>query len=423
MTHGPCNCVPHVSLWKVLATRALDACTCRWCSHALDTWALEITCPHGPSGVVSVSGTDAVHSCRPAAARPLCPSCRALRMMVLPLVAGCIAGAVCSLREAGTSMGSIATWTLSLFLGLTFCAALLGVVLGAIARPGRGRPFELGGQSSGCLALTTVPAPPKSPLEAVIELLRSMVPDNIVGAAADMNVLGVMMVSLAFGLALSGMTSEEGADNAMQAIEIFNRAVSAIISVSPIGIASLIAANICKAPDLLRTLSSLGLFIATYLVGLLVLACVIQPATMWVLTRQNPVTVYRAFADAMVTVFGTSSSMATLPVTLKSAADYGISESLANFILPLGANCNMHGTAMFQSLAAIFIAQAHGVELQPFQYVVIWLCAALAAVSAAAIPSAGLVNLVLVLQAVSLDQYSGDIAIIFALDWALDRCR
>ena len=156
MTHGPCNCVPHVSLWKVLATRALDACTCRWCSHALDTWALEITCPHGPSGVVSLSGTDAVHSCRPAAARPLCPSCRALRMMVLPLVAGCIAGAVCSLREAGTSMGSIATWTLSLFLGLTFCAALLGVVLGAIARPGRGRPFELGGQSSGCLALTTV---------------------------------------------------------------------------------------------------------------------------------------------------------------------------------------------------------------------------------------------------------------------------
>ena len=97
-------------------------------------------------------------SCRPAAARPLRLSCRALRMMVLPLVAGCIAGAVCSLRGAGTSMGSVATWTLSLFLSLTFCAALLGVVLGATARPGRGHPFQLGGWSKWVVKLPQRPA-------------------------------------------------------------------------------------------------------------------------------------------------------------------------------------------------------------------------------------------------------------------------
>lgn len=133
--------------------------------------------------------------------------------------------------------------------------------------------------------------------------------------------------------------------------------MTAIIYVSPLGIASLIASSICKTEDLARTVGALATFIGVYLAGLVLICLLLYPAVFWLSTRQSPLPIYRAFAQALVTVFGTDSSIATLPVTLRCASEHGISEPVARFVLPLGATINMNGTAFFEALTVIFIAQ------------------------------------------------------------------
>ncbi|KAA6428505.1 MAG: dicarboxylate amino acid cation sodium transporter [Trebouxia sp. A1-2] len=375
---------------------------------------------------------------------------RSLKMLVLPLVAGCMVASVCALGEAGSGMGRTAAWTLGLFFATTCIAASLGVALGMLLHPGRNGDLSEPGflldftdtGSTGmetALALDQVtdltstvrhaafevgddPAKPKSPLDAFLKLLRDLIPDNIAAAATDMNILGIIFFSVFFGVALSLLGHEEGCGQIIRGVEAFNQ-VTAIIYVSPLGIASLIASSICRTEDLARTVGALATFIGVYLAGLALICLVLYPAVFWLSTWQSPLPVYRAFAQALVTVFGTDSSIATLPVTLRCASEHGISEPVARFVLPLGATINMNGTAFFEALTVIFIAQAHGVSLRIAQLCVIGTCAVLAAISAAAIPSAGLVTMVMVMQAANLEAYLADIGIIFALDWLLDRCR
>ncbi|DBB11235.1 TPA: hypothetical protein ACH3X3_006677 [Trebouxia sp. C0006] len=362
---------------------------------------------------------------------------RSLKMLVLPLVAGCMVASVCALGEAGSGMGRTAAWTLGLFFATTCIAASLGVVLAVLVQPGHNGDLSVPGapmglEKTGATAIETAitldqvtdvtstirhaalshdtrpsemgddPAKPKSPLDAFLKLLRDLIPDNIAAAATDMNILGIIFFSVFFGVALSLLGHEEGCGQIIRGIEAFNQViikmVTAIIYISPLGIASLIASSICRTEDLARTVGALATFIGVYLAGLALICLVLYPAVFWLSTRQSPLPVYRAFAQALVTVFGTDSSIATLPVTLRCASEHGISEPVGRFVLPLGATINMNGTAFFEALTVIFIAQAHGVSLSIAQLVVIGTCAVLAAISAAAIPSAGLVTMVMVMQ-------------------------
>ncbi|GIM07073.1 hypothetical protein Vretimale_11306 [Volvox reticuliferus] len=294
---------------------------------------------------------------------------RTLKMLVLPLITASVMAGVCALRQSTADMGKVARYTLLYYFTTTMGAVVLGIVI--------------------------------------------------------VNIIKIITVSLLMGAALSSMGAEAGP--MVSLINIFNDAIGKIVNwviwTSPIGIASLIITSICRACNLGATLVALGLFILAVLLGLLLWGFIVLPAVYYLTTRRNPGQVYKGFSQAMATAFGTDSSNATLPITMRSAITMGCDPRIVQFFLPLGTTVNMNGTALYEAVTVIFIAQAHGVVLGAAGTVIVALTATLAAVGAAGIPSAGLVTMLMVLQAVELEQFAGDIAIILAVDWFLDRCR
>ncbi|KAG2449467.1 hypothetical protein HYH02_005612 [Chlamydomonas schloesseri] len=359
---------------------------------------------------------------------------RTLKMLVLPLITASVMAGVCALRQSTADMGKVARYTLLYYFATTMGAVVLGIAIVNIVRPGRGSPFDqLDSGEGSChaanqqkVASHAASSSQHSPVEAFLGVIKSAFPDNVFAAAVNMNVLGIITVSLLMGAALSSMGPE--AVPMITIINIFNDAIGKIVNwviwTSPIGIASLITTSICKACNLVATLEALGLFILAVLLGLLLWGFIVLPAIYYATTRRNPGQVYRGFSQAMATAFGTDSSNATLPITMRCATEgLGCDHRIVQFFLPLGTTVNMNGTALYEAVTVIFIAQAHGVVLGAAGTVIVALTATLAAVGAAGIPSAGLVTMLMVLQAVDLQQYAGDIAIILAVDWFLDRCR
>lgn len=222
---------------------------------------------------------------------------------------------------------------------------------------------------------------------------RSAAPDNVVRAAADMNVLGVITASLFFGLCLAAQG--EAADGWVAGVGVFNaviaRMVTAVLWVSPVGIASLIAAAVVRACAAGGVAAALGLWAGTVLLGLGVFACGVLPAALWLVGRRPPLATARAFGRALAVAFGTSSTAAALPAAMEAARGLGCAPAVVDFVLPLGATVNMNGTALYEALTVVFLAQAHGIALGAAGVAVVAVTATLAAVGAAAIPSAGLV--------------------------------
>ncbi|KAG2433247.1 hypothetical protein HXX76_008316 [Chlamydomonas incerta] len=359
---------------------------------------------------------------------------RTLKMLVLPLITASVMAGVCALRQSTADMGKVARYTLLYYFSTTMGAVVLGIAIVNIVRPGRGSPFDqLDSGAGSChtankekVASHAASTGQHTPVEAFLGVIKSAFPDNVFAAAVNMNVLGIITVSLLMGAALSSMGPE--AVPMINIINIFNDAIGKIVNwviwTSPVGIASLITTSICKACNLAATLEALGLFILAVLLGLLLWGFIILPAIYYATTRRNPGQVYRGFSQAMATAFGTDSSNATLPITMRCATEgLGCDPRIVQFFLPLGTTVNMNGTALYEAVTVIFIAQAHGVVLGAAGTVIVALTATLAAVGAAGIPSAGLVTMLMVLQAVDLEQFAGDIAIILAVDWFLDRCR
>ncbi|EFJ47360.1 hypothetical protein VOLCADRAFT_61486, partial [Volvox carteri f. nagariensis] len=345
---------------------------------------------------------------------------RTLKMLVLPLITASVMAGVCALRQSTADMGKVARYTLLYYFATTMGAVVLGIAIVNILDPGSGDAGSCHAANQAKVASHTSAAGQHgSPVEAFLGVIKSAFPDNVFQAAASMNVLGIITVSLLMGAALSAMGTEAAPMVAL--INVFNDAIGKIVNwviwTSPIGIASLITTSICRACNLAATLVALGLFILAVLLGLLLWGFIVLPIIYYVTTRRNPGQVYRGFSQAMVTAFGTDSSNATLPITMRSAVAMGCDPRVVQFFLPLGTTVNMNGTALYEAVTVIFIAQAHGVVLGAAGTVIVALTATLAAVGAAGIPSAGLVTMLMVLQA------SRDIAIILAVDWFLDRCR
>ena len=367
---------------------------------------------------------------------------RLLKMLVLPLVAASMVSGMCALR-AGTAdqIKKLAQYTALFYTLSTVCAICLGLVLVTLIKPGRNAAFDKIATSSGCvgneeaaqLAAHSENSSSSSSsnissggaAEALLHVARLVVPDNIAAAAVDTNVLGIITFSLLFGWALSSLGPQ--AAPAVAAAHTINAAVSkmvtAVLWVSPVGVGSLIASSILKACDVWGTMAALGLWLVTVIAGLLIFAFILLPAMLFFVTGRSPLTVASHFGQALALAFGTSSSAASLPLAMTAARSAGCSDAVVNFFLPLGIAINMNGTALYEATTALFIAQSHGVVLGPAEVLVVAATASLAAVGAPAIPSAGLVTMLIVLQAVGLDQYSGDLAVILALDWLLDRVR
>ncbi|KAL0019833.1 hypothetical protein WJX79_000345 [Trebouxia sp. C0005] len=297
---------------------------------------------------------------------------RLLKMLVLPLVAGSMIAGVCSLRGSTSSMAKVARWTLMYYAATTLIAVVLGIVLVNVLNPGRGSPLNGDGVSDCAVDQAAAPsaadipaAVQRTPLEALLDVARNMFPDNVAAAAVNMNILGVITFSLFFGLCLS--TVGDAAEPMIKLVDVFNvvisKMVTAVLWTSPLGIASLIAASICRACNLASTLAALGLWVVTVLLGLLLQGGLLLPAALWACTRQSPWATIKGFSQAIVLGFGTSSSSAALPVSMQCAEQLGCDDSIIKFVLPLGSTVNMNGTALYEATTVIFIAQAHNVQL------------------------------------------------------------
>jgi Na+/H+-dicarboxylate symporter len=383
---------------------------------------------------------------------------RALKCMVLPLIIGSAFGGVLSLQGAvSTAKGArgLVRRTLVSYALSMQCAVAIGITVMSVFKPGRGVVLS----TESCSKAGAPPSPPPapvmhlSPTTALLNTLRSCVPPNVVAALAGGNVLGLLCLSIATAVAI-GKGEPETAAAALAAVKEFNavvaRMVTGILRCTPIGICSLIAAQIAGTCHPLTLLIRISYFIAVYLLGLVLHAGVVIPAALRFVGRVSPMAVFKGALPAITTVFATDSSSATLPVTLMCCRDrLHIPEHIVNFVIPLGTTVNMDGTALYEATAVLFIAQVHGVQLGFVGTIVVALTATLAAVGAPAIPAAGLVTMLMVLSAgacpryeyrsllaradasalfttllaVGMDEYASDIAVLLACDWFLDRCR
>lgn len=258
-------------------------------------------------------------------------------------------------------------------------------------------------------------------------LVLMLFTDNLLESAVNADLLPLIAFSVVFAALLTTMSSRTATLTGvvLQANEALMAFVLLLMKFAPIGIYCLVAARFGEAHaegELLTLLRQTGWYMSTVLIGLAFHSLVVLPAIFWFFTRRNPFVFIGRMSEALLTAFSTASSTATLPVTLEAAVTKaGISRKSADFVIPLGSTVNMDGTALYEAVAAIFIAQAIGFDLTFGQQCIIAVTATLAAIGAAGIPEAGLVTMLIVLNAVGLPvEY---IALILSVDWLLDRFR
>ena len=349
---------------------------------------------------------------------------KALFVMVVPLVISSMIVGVSSLGDV-RQLGPLGTRTVLFFMVTTGIAVIIGLLLVLAIHPGeQGNGIDSSDLSNVSKRLENKPSTISDLLHTI---LTSLVPKNLFSAMVNAEVLPLIIFSLVFGGVLT--TIGEHGQLVIRFFEGVNGAIMAMVHLlmwtAPIGIGALIAGRLGEAGGFngfWPQLVSLGAYAATVIIALLIHALFILPLILHFIGKQSITRYARNLITALTTAFSTSSSSATLPLTMKAVIDeQGISSRTARFVLPLGATVNMNGTALYEAVAAMFIAQSYGIELSFAQTVIVVLTATLAGVGAAGIPEAGLVTMVIVLKAVNLPIEG--IALILVIDWFLDRCR
>jgi solute carrier family 1 (neuronal/epithelial high affinity glutamate transporter), member 1 len=346
-----------------------------------------------------------------------------LRMLVVPFVVTSMILGMTSMQKK-EKFGRIFGITFTYYMVTTILAVILGIVIVLLVNPGI--------RSSISHVAFTGQNPEKLMwYEALFKTIRSLFPANITKAAAEGQILGLISFSIIFGLIL-GKIGEKGKplvkviDATNDVLMIF---VTGVIWLAPIGIFGLVAHKTGMAggwSSVISDFKALGWYSFTVLMGLFIHAVIILPAILYFVTKKSPLVHFKHFSEAIITAFSTASSAATLPVTTSNSINNaGYSEESSRFVLPLGATINMDGTALYEAVAVIFIAQAYGFDLSIAQVLIIALTATLAAIGAAAIPHAGLVTMIMVFAAADIppEVANSGIATILAIDWILDRFR
>jgi Na+/H+-dicarboxylate symporter len=341
----------------------------------------------------------------------------ALKMIIVPLIASSMIVGISGLGDI-RKVGKTGTMTLVYYMTTTGAAVLLGIILVNVIRPGVG----VGGMG----AFVPEAVAGKEAIGAT-DLLLSLVSPNIMRSMSEMDVLPIIVFSLIFGGILTTLGPKGRVvigffDGVNEAIL---KMVRLIMYMAPLGIFGLIASRLGEAGGgelFWAEIAKMGRYALTVILGLLIHSFAVLPILLMILGRRNPFRYAINMAKALLTAFSTASSSATLPVTLNCVQERNkVSRRSALFVLPVGATINMDGTALYEAVAAIFIAQAIGYPLTMTHQVLIFLTATLAAIGAAGIPEAGLVTMVIVLRAVGLPLEG--IGLILAIDWFLDRCR
>ncbi|MEE9251963.1 MAG: dicarboxylate/amino acid:cation symporter [Thermodesulfobacteriota bacterium] len=341
----------------------------------------------------------------------------ALKMIVLPLIIVSITLSIIQLGNA-RNFGSVGMKTIFYYTITTAVAVFIGIVVVLTINPGEG-----GGAFAGALPENVKAKEGFS----FIDLLLSLFPPNIISAANEFKILPLVVASVLFGVAFSKLGGEGRViEELFSAVnKAIMKIVQWIIYFAPIGIMGLISYRIGIAGGgeaVADLVVQLGKYSISVVAGLLIHGLIILPVILFVFTRRNPFIYVSQLSKALLTAFGTASSSATLPITMKcTEEDAGVSPKITRFVLPMGATVNMDGTALYEAVAVIFIAQSYGIALSPTELIAVFLTATLAAIGAAGIPEAGLITMVLVLQAVGLPIEG--IGLILAIDWFLDRFR
>jgi Na+/H+-dicarboxylate symporter len=342
---------------------------------------------------------------------------RGLKMIVVPLIVAAIITGVTGVDDI-RKVGKLGGWITIYYLGTTAISVGAGLALVNIIKPGVGVDLSIAGEVPGDLLTTT---------RSFGEFMLHLISTNPVGdAAADLGegrLLPLLIFCIFFGAVLTTMKGEhrkvmvtffEGLFQVMMKI------TDIIIFFTPVGVFFLLLRTM--AIHGISVMGSIGLFGVTVFVGLLFQAFVVLPLLLKFIGGKNPFKLFRQVAPALLTAFSTSSSSATLPVTIdRTVNKAGVPKQIANFVLPLGSTVNMDGTALYEAVAALFIAQAYGMDLSLGDQAMVLVMATLAAVGTAGIPSASLVMIAVVLGAIGLP-LSG-IGLILALDRILDMCR
>ncbi|XP_070573847.1 excitatory amino acid transporter-like [Ptychodera flava] len=409
---------------------------------------------------------------------------RLLKMLILPLIISSLITGLAQLDAK--SSGRMGTRALVYYFCTTLFAAILGIILVVSIHPGdREKKEQLDIEEGDERKVDT--------LDAILDLLRNLIPANLVQAcfkqtkteletvphlaqrtinvtlneaavanltdldnarlyringtnityveetityvvgettkrslvlSDGMNVLGLIVFCIAFGVLMAKMGKK--AHVMCQFFVILNDIVMQMVLIvmwySPVGIMSLIAAKLLSMGDLESVLAQLGMYMLTVIIGLIIHGFMVLPGLFFVITRKNPFVYFFGVLQAWITALGTASSAGTLPVTFRCLEENNkVDKRVTRFVLPIGATVNMDGTALYEAVAAIFIAQMNGINLGAGSIITVSLTATLASIGAASIPSAGLVTMLLVLTAAGLP--TGDVTLLWTVDWLLDRFR
>jgi proton glutamate symport protein len=349
-----------------------------------------------------------------------------LKMIAVPLIVASLIKGVADLQDI-SKLSKIGGRTIVFFILTTLVAVTIGVVAVNTIKPGTAvsetTRTELMQQFEGD-AKEKISAANKQQKAPPLQFFINLVPENVFKSMSDNGqMLKVIIFSILFGVGLILIDPKKSGpvkDFFDGTNEVILKLIDIIMKAAPFGVVCLMAALVANAPNT-EIFIALGYYAATVLIGLTLLFC-FYLALLWIFLRRSPIFFIKGMLPAQLLAFSTSSSAATLPVTMERLQEHvGVDKEVASFVLPVGATINMDGTALYQAVAAVFISQVFGDDLSFTEQLIIIFTATLASIGSAAVPGAGMLMLVVVLESVGLNP--AGIALIFAIDRPLDMCR
>ena len=351
-----------------------------------------------------------------------------LKLIAVPLVFASLIKGVASLSDI-SRLSRIGGKTITFYLVSTVIAITIGLFLVNSVQPGntfseekRMELKETYASKVGAKIDVATNVKEEGPLQFVVDI----VPSNFIAASSNnRNMLQVIFFAILFGISMVMLPKEKttyvkGFFDGVN--DIILQIVDIIMLMAPYGVFALLGGLVVDFGGSADLFIALGMYSITVIIGLLLMILVVYPLVLRIFTKVKYIDFFKAISPAQMLAFSTSSSAATLPVTMERCEEHlGVSEEVSSFVLPLGATINMDGTSLYQAVAAVFIAQAFGYDLDLAAQLTIVLTATLASIGAAAVPGAGMVMLVIVLSAIGIDPEG--IALIFAVDRILDMMR
>jgi Na+/H+-dicarboxylate symporter len=333
----------------------------------------------------------------------------AIKMLIVPLVFVSLVAGITAMSDSA-KLGRISIKTITIYLATTAFAVSIGLLFGSLFTPGEGMNMVASGAEEAKQA------------PSLVQILVGLVPSNPVTAFAEGNILQIIVFAIALGVSMNlvGEKAQPAIRLFDSLAETFYKLTDLVMRLAPIGVFALIAGVVGShgAEVLLPLAGVIGVIYLASIVHLLL----VYGGLVALLARLNPLRFFQGIAPALAVAFSTSSSSGTLPVSIECARkNLGVSQGVAGFVLPVGATINMDGTAIYQGVLALFIAQAFGVDLNASQYLMIILTATLASIGTAGVPGAGLIMLGLVLTSVGLPLEG--VALIAGIDRILDMAR